>query len=188
MIVDDSVVYMKMPFLTPMLPEPRPWIKVDLEAAPAAGRADLTQFTQLGQGDPTPVLELLRGVTRSVKDLGDEDVRGAGTTHYETVLDLSKVVDEVPDSVRSLVQSLIARAGTTDVRADVWIDAAGRMRKMSYEVDVTSADAEPAPSRPDTMEVTMELYEFGVPVDVSPPSDDQVVDLLELSQGRQGPS
>ena len=188
MIVDDVVVYMKMPFVTRMLPNPRPWIKLDLEAAAAAGRSDLAQVTQLGQGDPTQMLELLQGVTKEVRDLGREDVRGAATTHYETVLDLNRAAEQTSDSVRQSIQHLIARAGRARIPADVWIDDDGRMRKLSYAVDLPTSGDDASPASLESMSVTLELYEFGIDVSVSVPSDDEVVDLLELSQEQQGQS
>ncbi|MFN2489791.1 MAG: hypothetical protein ABR529_08665 [Actinomycetota bacterium] len=188
MIVDDQVIYMKMPFLTESLPDPRPWIKIDLEAATAAGRTDLTQFTQLGQGDPTQVLELLRGVTRRVENLGNEELRGAATTHYETVLDLAKVAEEVPESLRGSVESLIGRAGSSAMPADVWIDTDGRMRKLVYRVGSgESSEGGATSAEANKMSVTMELFEFGVDVKVEPPPDGQVVDLLRSVQTEASP-
>jgi hypothetical protein len=186
MIVEDLVLYMKMPFLTQMLRDPRPWIKLDLEAAAEAGRTDLAGLTQLGQGDPTQMLELLRGATRKVTEVGREQVRGQDTTHYETVLDLARVMEKAPESVRAPVQSLIQRAGSTDMPADVWIDGGGRMRKLSYQVDLSASEGSPV-SEQNTMSVTMELYGFGVDVHFTLPSDDEVVDLLELSQSQEAP-
>jgi hypothetical protein len=180
MIFAGPILYMKMPFLTEILSDPKPWIRVDLEAARQGGPS-LSQLVQLGQSDPTQILELLGGVTRRVDDLGSEKLRGAETTHYSMVLDLVRAAEQASANAKLSVQNLIARTGAREMPAHVWIDNDGRMRKMTYEVDSPPAD-------PDTMSVAMELYEFGVRVEVEPPSQDQVVDLLELIETQQDAS
>jgi hypothetical protein len=188
MIFAGQVLYMKMPFLTQLLTDPKPWIKVDLEAARRGGPS-LTQLVQLGQSDPTQILELLRGITRNVHDLGSEDVRGTSTTHYKMVLNLGRAAEKASENARLSVENLIQRTGALTLPADLWVDHAGRMRKMSYRVDLPSASGHTATQTDhDTMSVAMELYEFGVPVRVEPPPPDQVVDLLELVRQQQDSS
>jgi hypothetical protein len=186
MIFTESILYMKMPFLTQLLPEPKPWIKVDLEAARRGG-ASVGQLEQLGQSDPMHVLELLGGTTRDVDDLGSESVRGTKTTHYRTVLDLVRAAQDASGAARPSVYGLMQRTGAREMPADVWIDRDGRMRKMIYRVELTPPPGTPAPPDPDTMSVAMELYEFGIDVRVAPPPEREVVDLVELSQQQAAP-
>jgi hypothetical protein len=185
MIFSGTVVYMKMPFLTQLLSDPKPWIKVDLEEARRSG-ADISQLAQLGQSDPTQLLELLGGATRRVQDVGTEEVRGASTTHYKMVLDLARAAEKASEAARPSVENLIQRTGSPTMPADVWIDAGGRMRRMSYRVELVPGDTAISPSsNPDTMDVAMELYEFGVTVEVEPPAEDEVVDLLQLIEAQR---
>ena len=58
---------------------------------------------------------------------------------------------------------------------------------MTYDVSFPGT-GDPAQDARDALSVTMELYRFGIAVDVRPPPDDQVVDLLELSSAQQGSS
>jgi hypothetical protein len=187
MIFAGPVLYMKMPFLTKLLSDPKPWIKVDLEAA-RQGDQNISQLAQLGQSDPTQILELLGGTTRRVDDLGAEDVRGVPTTHYGMVLDLVQAAEQASESARPSVQNLIQRTGAATMPAEIWIDDDGRMRRMTYEVDLAAAASEEASAERDTMAVAMELYEFGIQVDVEAPPENQVVDLLQLIEAQQGGS
>lgn len=183
MIFEGVVLYMKMPFLTQLVTEDRPWLKLDLEAARRAGRPDLAQLVQLGQSDPTQLLELLHGATKDADDLGEAELRGASTTHYTMTLDLRRAIEQASQDARSSVESLVARSGSVRLPADVWIDEQGRMRKMVYVVRLASSGE----SSRDSMTVTMELYEFGIDVVVEAPPADQVVDLLALlDQPAQG--
>jgi hypothetical protein len=179
MIVDGSVLYLNMPFVTANLADPKPWIKIDLDVAAESGNTDLAQFTELGRGDPDQLLELLHGV-RNVKEEGEEEVRGIRTTHYSAILDLARVVESGSQSSRLNAQDLIER-GQRLVPADVWIDEDGRTRRLSYTVALSQDEA---PERGDAaaLTVTTELYDFGVDVDVRPPPQDAVLDLLSQEQ------
>ena len=182
MIVDGPLLYLQMPFLADVLPESRPWIKVDLEAAARSNRTDLAQFTQLGQGDPTQVLDLLRGVTKDVKRVGRERVRGVPTTEYETDLDLARVAQNTPAENQASLSSLLTRSDSKEMQARVWVDDGGRLRRMRYELDLAPGSSGPTQVSPTSMSVTMELFDFGVPVDVTPPAEDHVIDLLGLAE------
>ncbi|HEX2235197.1 MAG TPA: hypothetical protein VHK89_02875 [Actinomycetota bacterium] len=183
MIFDGPVLYMRMPFLTELVAAERPWIRLDLDAARRAGRPDLAQLVQLGESDPTQLLELLHGAERGVDDVGTERVRGARTTHYRMTLDLLRAAEKATEGARASVDALIARSRTDALDADVWIDDEGRMRKMTYGVDLATSDGS---ADDNTMTVSMELYEFGVDVAVEPPPPDEVVDLLQLIDQPQG--
>jgi hypothetical protein len=186
MIFEGVVLYMRMPFLTQIVTEQRPWLRLDLEAARRAGRPELAQLVQLGQSDPTQLLELLNGATKDVEAIGEEELRGTQTTHYTMTLDLRRAVEKASAETRSSIASLVARSGSPRLAADVWIDEEGRMRRMTYVVVLATSDGD-AP--PNSMTVTMELYEFGVDISVQPPPADQVVDLLSLlEQPSQGGS
>jgi hypothetical protein len=186
MIFDGTVLYMKMPFLTELVADERPWIRLDLEAARRAGRPDLAQLVQLGESDPTQLLELLHGAERGVDDVGTEQVRGESTTHYKMTLDLPRAAAKASDEARSSVDALIARSRSDDLVAEVWIDGEGRMRKMIYGVDLGESDA--AADERNTMTVSMELYEFGIDVLVEAPPPGEVIDLLQLIDQPQGTS
>jgi hypothetical protein len=114
-------------------------------------------------------------------------VRGTQTTHYRTVLDLARAARDASGAARPSVYGLMQRTGAREMPADVWIDGDGRMRKMTYRVELTPPPGAASPPNPDTMSVVMELYEFGIDVRVMPPSEEEVVDLVELSQQQEGP-
>jgi len=70
-----------------------------------------------------------------------------------------------------LLQRAVKGLGALKFPATVWLDRQGRLRKMQMTLDL-SADAArlqaPAGSHP-KIELTMELYDFGIAVDVQPP-------------------
>lgn len=175
-IVDRSVIYEKLP--PGLLGEqaPKPWIRIDLSG---------TALGSLAQGDPstsdpTQALSLLAGSTGAVSDLGEGRVRGVACRHYRTTVDLSKVTANLPAEARTefaaYQQTFVSKA----FPADVWVDADGRLRKVSFTARLTpsaiGATSGPAPS----ITETIEYFDFGSAVTVVPPPASQVTDLSGL--------
>jgi hypothetical protein len=169
-IADGAVLYMKFPAaVAQQLPGGKSWVKLDLEAAARLSGFDLSELSQVQQGDPTQALQYLRGASDDVKKVGEEDVRGARTTHYKGTFDLKKAASSLSGASRTAFNKAIAKLGTSTLPADIWIDDAGRARKLSFTQDAA--------------DVTLELYDFGVEVDAAPPAASDVVDLAELLGG-----
>ena len=174
-IFEDAVLYMRFPALARALPEVEPWIRFDAEQFASDRELGLGHLSQLGQGDPSQTLDYLRGASENVKEVGDEDVRGAETTHYRTTVDLDRVAEEAPEQRRA-VQRLIEMSGVKEVPTDVWIDDDDRVRRLrlAWE-DVRFADRQEL-----DMTLTTELFDFGVEVDVEAPPREEVTDIGDL--------
>jgi outer membrane murein-binding lipoprotein Lpp len=182
-LVIGSTVYIKTPDPPPApdgpdggppIPEEhhKPWTKLELPKE-LAGRSGFGPgFGPLpydGPGDPTEALWYLKAVASKVSVVGEEQVRGTPTTRYAVTFDLAKLAARPPGEL----EGLAAESGLTFPRpADVWIDRQGRLRKMQYAVTMKVPD-ELTPG-PMTIETTLELYDFGVPVHVTPPPASQV--------------
>jgi hypothetical protein len=75
-------------------------------------------------------------------------------------------------AVRSSYQQLIAQTGVITYPMDVWVDGQGLVRQMHMQM--------PMPNSGESMDMTMTLSDFGVPVKVSAPPTSQVTDLLQM--------
>lgn len=178
---DGTVFYMKLPEEMTGGQLPTEWVKFDLTET--EGMAGFDQLQQMG-GDPTQGLEVLRGVSGEVEEVGTEDVRGTSTTHYRATVDLDKAVAEAPERARNSVRQLIEQLGTSEMPVEVWIDEEGRLRRQRQRLDLSQATGA-APAQGGTVTTTVEYFDFGIDVDVQPPPADQVTDLQEL-QGAGG--
>ena len=107
-----------------------------------------------------------------MQDLGQEDVGGHPATHYRASIDYTKVLDELPDA-SAQTRDALGKLGS--VPADVWIDGQDRVVKTHMTIDGGALGVGAG-----TAEVTMELSDFGVPVDVQAPPEDQTVDFSSL--------
>jgi hypothetical protein len=149
----------------------KPWIKVKLPkglASQGGFGPGLSLVPDGGGGDPTQALLYLKAAGK-VEQIGSERVRGEPTTRYAVTLDAAKVDAQVPEELQRFAEE----SGLAFPKpADVWIDQQGRLRKIQYTLTMKVPDGEF--QGPMTIETTMELYDFGVSVDVTPPPANQV--------------
>ena len=172
-LYDGFVIYMKSPFFRQLLPNAKPWIKLDIKKLESSSELSFTQISQLNQSDPTEFLGYLRGAT-TVKKTGSEDVRGVKTTHYSARIDLSQAAEQAPDNIQKEFKAAVDRikqtTGSDTLPVDVWVDGQGRVAKELVKLGDSSGGAT----------ITMELFDYGVDVNVKTPAASQTTDLLEL--------
>jgi len=185
-VFDNTTIYEKLPrTLVPTLPAGKSWVKIDLAAAGRAIGVDVNALSQSQAGDPSQTLAYLRGASDNVTRVGTEDVRGTQTTHYRAVLDLNKAADQSPGASQA-IKSAINLLGSSKQPADVWVDADGRLRRMRYTVDLSKSKvAASTPGVPGSLTFTLDLFDFGVPVQAAVPAPAEVVDLGALT-GKSG--
>jgi hypothetical protein len=169
-IFDGSAVYIHLPdSLTQRIPGAKSWMKLDLQELGKSQGIDLSQLMQQRQSNPTDMLQALKAAGSS-RVVGQEDIRGAPTTHYQATIDLNKVANRLPSSQADSVKQLFQSSGLSSFPVDVWIDRSGRVRREGIKFSATGM----------SMDMTIEFTRFGVAVDTSPPSSDQVMDLSSL--------
>lgn len=180
MILDGSIVYYNFPFLTESTDSETPWVKVDLESL-SPQLAGL-QSVSSGQNDPSQTLNYLRGATGDLEVVGTEEVRGVRTTHYRGTVDLARAAERAPEEVREQVEAsleqLASQTDATTLPMNVWLGEDGLVRRVQYEYPLPQQTA--GGSGEGSMVFDVELYDFGAPVDVSPPPPDQVTDIADL--------
>ena len=125
----------------------------------------------LGQNDPSKMLEYLRAVSK-VEEKGSETVRGVPTTHYEARIQLDKVADKVsPEAARALEQ-ISTGLGTNEIPIEVWVGDDGLVRKLTMNWHPKQG----------SFVLDMEMFGFGdVAIDV--PGASQTVNLKQLLGG-----
>jgi hypothetical protein len=144
-----GTVYVRVPAPLTALVGGKAWASV---AAPSPNSAQPLTF------DATWLLDWLRTVSGPVTTVGSDTVHGDATTHYRATVTIDK--------------SSPAQA----VPVDVWVDDAGRLRKLTASLDASTT---PLASL-GTVQVTAELWGFGTPVNITPPPADQVGDASGL--------
>ena len=122
--------------------------------------------------DPRQFLSFLRGVAGDVRTVGKERVRDADTTHYAATIDLASLAARASSADDRDTSSAAQRVfgNMRSVPVDVWVDGKQRLRKFAM---AASFDGQSAVSAGTLATVTMEFYDFGVPVHVEAPAGAQ---------------
>jgi hypothetical protein len=122
-----------------------------------------------GPNDPLWPLDALFGANGDVVEIGSEAVRGVPATHYRLTVDLARADAALPAGVSvpaGPYRSLRA------LPAEVWLDAAGLARRISVKSEPTAvADAQ--------VWSIVELWDFGVAADITPPGPDEILSPAE---------
>lgn len=170
-VVDGTTVYLRAPFLD-LLGDAGTWVSLSPEdLGVAAGGLGLGAASY----DPSKILESLRGVTGEPEVVGTEEIRGVETTQYRAMLDLDKAVAGMPIDQRDLIEAQLDQLGATRVAVDVWVDADGLARRL--RVDTSGMLGAPGVGEDASAVLTIELFDYGEPVDIQVPSPDEVTSL-----------
>jgi hypothetical protein len=173
MIFDGShglVMYMRSPLFDKMVPTGK-WVKMDVEKIANKEGVDLGAITNVNQADPSQSLSMLMA-SSNARVTGSERIRGVQTTHYAFNIDFKKLAHD-----NKAFKQLREATGSVSAPAEAWIDARGRVRRLAVTISMRGQLATPM-----TMTMTEDLYDFGVHTNVTPPSDDLVVDLSSLTR------
>ena len=173
MIFDGShglVMYMRSQLFDKMVPTGK-WVKLDVEKMAKKQGVDLGAIMNVNQADPSQSLRMLTA-SSDARVTGSERIRGVQTTHYAFNIDFKKLAHD-----NKALKQLTEAMGSVSAPAEAWIDGQGRVRRLVVKMTMGGAQL----ATPMTMTMTEELYDFGVRTNITPPSDDLVVDLSSLT-------
>ena len=172
MIFDGShglVMYMRSQLFDKMVPTGK-WVKMDVEKMAKKQGVDLGAIMNVNQADPSQSLRMLMA-SSDAHVTGSERIRGVQTTHYAFNIDFKKLAHD-----NKTLKQLTEAMGSVSAPGEAWIDGQGRVRRLVVKMTMGAQLATPM-----TMTMTEELYDFGVRTNITPPSDDLVVDLSSLA-------
>ena len=183
-VADGEAMYMQAPFFEMLGVEG--WISMTPEDMGTSAEA-----MGLGAGayDFTQTLESLRGVTGEPEAVGQEDVRGVETTHYEATMNLAEALDQAPAEQREQLEAAFEQLGggkelaDVELPVDVWIDADNLPRRLRMDMGAMFAAAGTGDGE---MSMTMEMFDYGEPVEIDVPSAEEVTPFKEALGGFGG--
>lgn len=161
MIVDGTYFYVKGGFASTFGGTGAGWVRIDARDIPG-GAAQMNQ-------NPAQYVDFLRGATDDIEEVGEEDVRGVATTRYSAEITAQDILEYTDaESSKAFVERFEEMGGEiAPISTDVWVDADGLPRRMEMQVTVTGVPDLPGGEM--TMDSRIELFDFGVEVDVEPP-------------------
>jgi hypothetical protein len=132
-----------------------------------------------GAGDPLWPLDALFGAGDDALEIGPETVRDVATARCHLTVDLARADGAIPVGVS--VPAGPYRA-LRQMPAEVWLDASGLVRRVAVSLE-SMAGADDAQNW-----VIVELWDFGVAADITPPHPDEVAAPREVDWDTPGSS
>ena len=130
------------------------WVKLDTATLSKGSGSSTSPSSQ----DPTQILQSLKDVSASVKELGKETIRGVETTHYRAEIDPTKAAGESGTDASQL-ERYKELTGSGTVPVDVWLDGDGLPRRIAVEIS-PKASSGPAASV-GRVAFSVDFYDFG---------------------------
>lgn len=202
----DNVLYERLPSgLAGQLAKGKPWISLQVAKLNQQGNGGaLKQLFTDSPTDPSTVLGFLRGVGSNVTNLGPATIDGAPATHYQLTLNLDTAAAGANQATVQGIRVLEHELGTNQLPAQIWLDQAGRLLRISVRealVGPSSGSATPAPSvstQPTSTQPTSTsqpsgaisfsfvatFSDFGMPATIAAPPATQVADLTSELGGQ----
>ena len=149
-IVDGATTYASSAQLD-SLPEGRKWVKVDYSSADSGPSLPADS----GPNEGLKLLEQMNGA----EGVGKEDIRGVATTRYRGTLPVSEK------------EVLGVELQLSPPQVEVWIDAQGRVRRMTVVISGSLAGEEGS-----TTDITTDFLDFGPVPKIELPEQDEVYD------------
>jgi hypothetical protein len=171
-VTDGSDAYVNVGSLGSILgaTSGKSWVKISSKEAADGAAAAVASGTE--------ILTLL-GQAGDVTTVGTEQVRSVDTTHYRGTLDVAAALGQLPADEQGKIGDRLSQLGIDPTAlsfpVDVWIGQDDLVRRVQLGVDGSKLPG--GSTAGTTATVTLELYDFGVPVNVTVPPADQVFTL-----------
>ncbi|MFO8074856.1 MAG: hypothetical protein R6T85_01910 [Egibacteraceae bacterium] len=146
----------------------RGWVR--LTGEPGPDERD-PAATGPGVANPLAVVGLLRAVETAPEEVGEEVLDGTATTRYRVEVDLDAVGAQLGEESDDLIAALRRIHPDGQLPVDVWIDDEDYLRRIDYEGVVDLAGLAEV-----RLGTTIELEDFGVPVEITAPEADAELD------------
>jgi hypothetical protein len=171
-----GVVYTKMPagiLRAAGVPASVRWLSLDPRHSAAADSSALSQ----SQVNPAGQLAFVAAASDDVRIVGNESVRGESTTHYAATIDLRPGAGggKRAAALRAGLAPLGAAIDDRPLPLDVWIDRAGRVRRVVVSIPLSPLrGADELDGAPAAMIRNQgDYYAFGTAVRVAAPPPSQ---------------
>jgi hypothetical protein len=176
-IITEAAVYMRIDGLFPNIgaPENKKWFKMPTpESANLLVQSD-NPLSILFPTDPTGYFDRVFDAASRFEEVGTATIENTSTIEYEVTIDMETLVEEIPAEKRAAYESIIEDLGKQLVM-HIWIGDDGLLYRQTYELAMGTM----------RQEMSLEFYDYGEPVDIQIPPEDEVADQEDLEGNRSG--
>lgn len=129
-------------------------------------------FGAPGPPNPGALLQLLDSKASSITNLGNRRIGAVDTTHYLAEIPLSDLDVGTTEELEQAEHEF----GTTSLGVGFWVDSSQLLRRLTFGISIHRLPAVPSTEGsavtaklPITATATLNVSNYGVPVDVTPP-------------------
>ena len=177
-IQDGTRFYVSSPLFASALPAGKTWVSGDLEKIGRQHGVDIGQVGAFGKSDPRDMLDVLRAVSGDLDEVGHDEIRGVTATHYRATIDADELGAQLANAeAKGLADGFadtVRAAGLDEIPIDVWVDEELLLRRLEMTLTLEQLGRQAESS------LSLDLFDYGEPVDVTPPPAAQVADVAEL--------
>lgn len=128
-------------------------------------------FNSQQQFRPDDYLEYLREVSLSVERMGEEEIDGVVVTRYRAYMDLERMAEQAGEEAQEALESF----DYTMEPSDVWVDAAGLVRRMTFGTTFSGGFGDESMEM--EMSAVISFHDFGAPIDITIPDESEVMEI-----------
>lgn len=164
------------------LPHGKTWVEMDTSgAAVNTGPLGAT-------GNPKQLLSWLTAIAANEREVRTGTVRGVPATEYQFNIDPDKLAAKLPHSKPADVRKTFKELGKNGLLVYVWVDGQNLLRRFQLSLHLPAGSGGSSAgmlgmSGSPGLNVTMDFYDYGAPVNVSAPPASQVVKESAVMQG-----
>lgn len=154
------------------------WIKIGMPDAEAGGEDALLELDQeLAKENPTDDAQMMTAA-EDLKEVGEEEIEGVGTTRYTGTVTLddlrAELKDEDAETKKDRREKIdeMAELGVDELTMDMWIDGEDHTKQFR-----TRAETKEGP-----MDTTMTFLSYNEPVTVQAPPPSETADMSDVTQ------
>ena len=155
---------------------PGQWLEIPKQATAGRGTEPFR-----GPIDPGKALDHLRGVGATIDDRGTVEIDGVTTRHVHATASMSDigagVFGEPSTPSTNPTATQVTLDGPTEL--DVYIDGDNRVRRLTMSSTISTPSLPHGPGAPDgeiSTTTTMDFADYGKPVTIAVPADDETID------------
>ena len=148
------------------------WVALAEGAPPVDGFPGDVTTVAPGIANPVTLLAMIRSLESTPTEVGREQAAGVPVTLWEVVVDLDATADLLGEDAAGLIADLRRLTGGGELPLIVGIDDDGLIRTVRFTLRVPVS-----PTLAFDVDNAIVFTEFGVPVEVSAPPEDRIVEL-----------
>ena len=180
-VAHGDVSYLRMSALDKVAPSlAGKWLKSDGAKTKALAGSSSSLLTGTnGVGDPSAILDYLKGAGADITTVGHEAIGGVDTTHVHATISVQQALDASGADRAKLQQSLDKMTGagkaftSLTLPIDVYVDGDGYVRRVTVDFDLSDSVGV-------KMQMTLDYSDFGQPVSITEPAAADTADICDL--------